>query len=106
MQSAQPRRPGIQLISVCLVLSLRCCFICVSQAIPVDAVFSENEMIDVIGVTKGHGMEGVVTRWGVTRLPRKTHRGLRKARIRPRRTRTLRRRTQRLPCPAAPAAWL
>ena len=47
---------------------------------PVDAVFAENDMIDVIGVTKGHGMEGVVTRWGVTRLPRKTHRGLRKAR--------------------------
>jgi large subunit ribosomal protein L3e len=48
------------------------------KEIPVDAVFKENEMIDVIGVTKGHGMEGVVTRWGVTRLPRKTHRGLRK----------------------------
>jgi large subunit ribosomal protein L3e len=41
-------------------------------------VFSQDEMIDVIGVTKGHGFEGVVTRWGVTRLPRKTHRGLRK----------------------------
>ncbi|KAJ6327841.1 hypothetical protein OIU78_014657 [Salix suchowensis] len=27
---------------------------------------------------KGKGYEGVVTRWGVTRLPRKTHRGLRK----------------------------
>jgi len=48
------------------------------KAVPVDAVFQENDMIDVIGVTKGHGMEGVVTRWGVTRLPRKTHRGLRK----------------------------
>ncbi len=48
------------------------------KAIPVDAVFSQDEMIDVIGVSKGHGMEGVVTRWGVTRLPRKTHRGLRK----------------------------
>merc|ERR1712057_47434 len=36
------------------------------------------EMIDVIGVTKGHGVEGVTTRWGTTRLPRKTHRGLRK----------------------------
>merc|ERR1719401_224594 len=35
-------------------------------------------MIDVIGVTKGRGIDGVVTRWGVTRLPRKTHRGLRK----------------------------
>ena len=45
---------------------------------PVDAVFTQNEMLDVIGITKGHGFEGVVTRWGVTRLPRKTHRGLRK----------------------------
>ena len=48
------------------------------KAIPVDAVFNQDEMIDVIGISKGHGMEGVVTRWGVTRLPRKTHRGLRK----------------------------
>jgi len=29
-------------------------------------------------VTRGHGWKGVVNRWGVTRLPRKTHRGLRK----------------------------
>ena len=35
-------------------------------------------MIDTIAITKGHGVEGVVSRWGVTRLPRKTHRGLRK----------------------------
>jgi len=48
------------------------------KAVPVDTVFFDHEMIDIIGVTKGHGMEGVVTRWGVTRLPRKTHRGLRK----------------------------
>jgi len=48
------------------------------RKIPVDVVFSQNEMIDVIGVTKGHGYAGVTTRWGVTRLPRKTHRGLRK----------------------------
>ncbi|KAH8965123.1 hypothetical protein BDL97_04G102500 [Sphagnum fallax] len=48
------------------------------KAIPVDAVFQKDEMIDIIGVTRGHGYEGVVTRWGVTRLPRKTHRGLRK----------------------------
>ncbi|CAL5377958.1 unnamed protein product [Camellia sinensis] len=46
--------------------------------IPIDAVFQKDEMIDIIGVTKGKGYEGVVTRWGVTRLPRKTHRGLRK----------------------------
>mmetsp|Transcript_7362 Transcript_7362/g.22675 ORF Transcript_7362/g.22675 Transcript_7362/m.22675 type:complete len:387 (+) Transcript_7362:35-1195(+) len=48
------------------------------KEIPVDTVFSPNEMIDCCGATKGHGTEGVVTRWGVTRLPRKTHRGLRK----------------------------
>jgi len=48
------------------------------KAIAVDQVFSNSEMVDIIGVTKGHGFEGVVTRWGVTRLPRKTHRGLRK----------------------------
>lgn len=35
-------------------------------------------MIDVIGVTKGHGVTGVVKRFGVKKLPRKTHRGLRK----------------------------
>ena len=46
--------------------------------IPVDAVFQKDEMIDIIGVTKGKGYEGVVTRWGVTCLPCKTHRGLRK----------------------------
>lgn len=41
-------------------------------------VFTEGESIDVCSATRGHGFEGVVTRWGVTRLPRKTHRGLRK----------------------------
>ena len=46
------------------------------KQIPIDAVFQKDEMIDIIGVTKGKGYEGVVTRWGVTRLPRKTHRGL------------------------------
>ena len=50
------------------------------KAVTVDAVFNKDEMIDLIGVTRGHGYEGVVTRWGVTRLPRKTHRGLRKVR--------------------------
>lgn len=48
------------------------------QAVPIDAVFAKDEMIDTIAITKGRGTEGVVTRWGVTRLPRKTHRGLRK----------------------------
>mmetsp|Transcript_21137 Transcript_21137/g.42321 ORF Transcript_21137/g.42321 Transcript_21137/m.42321 type:complete len:390 (+) Transcript_21137:106-1275(+) len=44
----------------------------------IDSVFAKDENLDVIGVTKGGGYEGVTARWGVTRLPRKTHRGLRK----------------------------
>jgi len=48
------------------------------KEITVDAVFAKDENLDVMGVTKGKGYEGVTTRWGVTRLPRKTHRGLRK----------------------------
>jgi len=46
--------------------------------INVGEIFQNNEMIDTIGVTKGHGTTGVVKRFGVTRLPRKTHRGLRR----------------------------
>ena len=41
-------------------------------------VFSQDECVDIIGASRGHGNEGVTTRWGTTRLPRKTHRGLRK----------------------------
>ncbi|KAE8671363.1 60S ribosomal protein L3-2 [Hibiscus syriacus] len=48
------------------------------KPIPVDVVFQKDEMIDIIGVTKGKGYEGVVTIWGVIRLPCKKHRGLRK----------------------------
>jgi len=48
------------------------------KAVTVDSVFALNEQIDTIAITKGKGTEGVITRWGVTRLPRKTHRGLRK----------------------------
>jgi large subunit ribosomal protein L3e len=48
------------------------------KTIAVGTVFNESEQCDAIGVTRGHGFEGVVHRWGVTRLPRKTHRGLRK----------------------------
>lgn len=48
------------------------------KQVSVDAVFQPNEMIDTIAITRGHGVQGVVQRWGVTRLPRKTHRGLRK----------------------------
>lgn len=48
------------------------------KTISVDAVIEQNENIDVIAVTKGHGFEGVTHRWGTKKLPRKTHRGLRK----------------------------
>eukprot|EP00999_Lentomonas_sp_LEN2_P002690 NODE_564_length_1362_cov_103.246154_g527_i0.p1 GENE.NODE_564_length_1362_cov_103.246154_g527_i0~~NODE_564_length_1362_cov_103.246154_g527_i0.p1 ORF type:complete len:402 (+),score=125.32 NODE_564_length_1362_cov_103.246154_g527_i0:67-1272(+) len=48
------------------------------KSITVDQVFQQSEMCDAIAVTTGHGYEGVTHRWGVTRLPRKTHRGLRK----------------------------
>uniref|UniRef100_A0A8C5GEM3 Ribosomal protein L3 like n=1 Tax=Gouania willdenowi TaxID=441366 RepID=A0A8C5GEM3_GOUWI len=48
------------------------------QAVPVSAVFFQDEMVDVIGVTKGHGFKGVTSRWHTKKLPRKTHKGLRK----------------------------
>jgi len=48
------------------------------QEVDVTKVFGEGEVIDICAATRGHGYAGVVSRWGVTRLPRKTHRGLRK----------------------------
>ncbi|XP_077130544.1 ribosomal protein uL3-like [Ranitomeya variabilis] len=48
------------------------------KQIPVNTVFGQDEMIDVIGVTKGKGMKGVTSRWHTKKLPRKTHKGLRK----------------------------
>jgi large subunit ribosomal protein L3e len=48
------------------------------KEVPIADVFQMNEHIDVIGVTKGHGFEGVTHRWGTKKLPRKTHKGLRK----------------------------
>merc|ERR1712139_15072 len=48
------------------------------QQIPIDSIFKKDEMIDICAATKGHGMEGVTKRYGVTKLPRKTHKGLRK----------------------------
>jgi large subunit ribosomal protein L3e len=48
------------------------------KKVPISNIFGQNEAIDVIGITKGKGFEGVITRWGVTKLPRKTHRGARK----------------------------
>merc|ERR1712086_1120833 len=49
------------------------------QEVKVADVFNQDEMIDMIGSTRGHGFNGVITRWGCSKLPRKTHRGLRKA---------------------------
>jgi len=48
------------------------------KEVDVTSVFAQDEMIDVIAVTKGKGMEGVTARWGTKKLPRKTHKGLRK----------------------------
>lgn len=44
----------------------------------VDQVFKQNELLDIIGVTTGKGYTGVTKRFGVKKLPRKSHRGLRK----------------------------
>lgn len=41
------------------------------KSIHVSEVFSPGSYIDVIGVTKGHGFQGVVKRFGVKILPRK-----------------------------------
>lgn len=48
------------------------------QEIPISTIFEINDMIDIIAVTKGHGFSGVTSRWGTKKLPRKTHKGLRK----------------------------
>ncbi|GES89172.1 60S ribosomal protein L3 [Rhizophagus clarus] len=46
--------------------------------VDISSVFEQDEVIDIIGVTKGKGFEGVTHRWGTKKLPRKTHKGLRK----------------------------
>jgi large subunit ribosomal protein L3e len=48
------------------------------KEVSISDIFQAREMIDVIGITKGKGFQGVIKRWGVTKLPRKTHRGARK----------------------------
>lgn len=48
------------------------------KEISVKDMFSREEMIDIIGVTKGKGFQGCTKRWGTTILPRKTNKGLRK----------------------------
>lgn len=34
------------------------------KEVDITSVFAQDEMIDVIAVTKGKGMEGVTARWG------------------------------------------
>jgi large subunit ribosomal protein L3e len=48
------------------------------KKVPIASVFEQDEMIDTISITKGQGFEGVTARWGTKKLPRKTHKGLRK----------------------------
>jgi len=48
------------------------------QEVSVGEVFQSNEVIDTVGVTRGKGTQGPIKRFGVSRLNRKTHRGLRK----------------------------
>lgn len=48
------------------------------KQVPVSNVFEQDQVVDVIGVTKGKGFKGVTSRWDVKKLPRKTHKGLRK----------------------------
>merc|ERR1711992_42416 len=42
------------------------------------SVADKVSLMDIIGVTKGHGFKGVTSRWHTKKLPRKTHKGLRK----------------------------
>ena len=48
------------------------------KKVEIDTIFEQDEMVDCIAVTKGHGFQGVTSRWGTKKLPRKTHKGLRK----------------------------
>jgi len=48
------------------------------KQVSVKDIFNEEEHIDVCGVSQGHGFEGATHRWGIKKLQRKTHKGLRK----------------------------
>jgi len=48
------------------------------KQIKVGDLFKTDDRCDIIGVTRGHGVQGVTARFGTRRLPRKTHKGLRK----------------------------
>lgn len=48
------------------------------KEVRIDSLFKQNENVDVLGVTKGKGFCGVMKRFGVRHLQKKTHRGFRK----------------------------
>jgi len=48
------------------------------KPITIDSVVKPNEMVDIIGVTRGKGVAGVMKRFGVKHLQKKTHRGYRR----------------------------
>merc|ERR1712038_1527801 len=48
------------------------------KQISISDIFAQDDNTDCIGTTQGHGRKGVTSRWGTKKLPRKTHRGLRK----------------------------
>merc|ERR1711881_172237 len=48
------------------------------KPVNVDSIFAKDEVIDIVGVNKGKGEKGVTSRWHTKKLPRKTHKGLRK----------------------------
>jgi len=48
------------------------------KQVAIEQVFEADEMIDIVGVTKGRGFKGVTSRWHTKKLQRKTHKGLRK----------------------------
>ncbi|RVD93142.1 60S ribosomal L3 [Tubulinosema ratisbonensis] len=48
------------------------------KEVKINEVFNEQELVDVVGVTKGKGFTGVTKRFGTRILPRKTNKGKRK----------------------------
>lgn len=48
------------------------------KEVRIDSIFKQNENLDVLGVSKGKGFCGVMKRFGVRHLQKKTHRGYRK----------------------------
>merc|ERR1711977_392778 len=41
------------------------------KPVEISSIFEQDEMIDVIAVTKGHGFSGVTSRWGTKKLPKR-----------------------------------